>query len=226
MPTLGDITKALDLPFKGDPELSLVRLAPLDSAKEGALSFVAQKKFVKQLSGSLASAVICPQGWAADFLGAIIYSDNPYADFARATYIFDNRPVRTLGIHDTAVVAPSATLGANLTIGAGAVIDEGAVIGDNAWIGPNAWVGAGAQVGRDSELRAGVCVYHGVSLGHSCLVHANTVIGSDGFGFAPTEQGWQKILQLGSVQIGDRVEIGAGCAIDRGALTIRSSRVT
>jgi UDP-3-O-[3-hydroxymyristoyl] glucosamine N-acyltransferase len=218
MPTLGDIAKALDLPFKGDPELSLVRLAPLDSANEGALSFVAKKKFVKQLSGSLASAVICPQGWAADFLGAIIYSDNPYADFARATHIFDNRPVRTLGIHDTAVVAPSATLGANLTIGAGAVIDEGAVIGDNAWIGPNAWVGAGAQVGRDSELRAGVCVYHGVSLGHSCLVHANTVIGSDGFGFAPTEQGWQKILQLGSVQIGDRVEIGAGCAIDRGAL--------
>ena len=85
-------------------------------------------------------------------------------------------------------------------------------------MGPNVWVGDRAKVGSGTQLRAGVAVYHDVVIGDDCLIHANTVIGSDGFGFAPTSSGWEKILQLGGVTIGDRVEIGAGCAIDRGAL--------
>ena len=218
MPTLGDIAKALDLPFCGNPETPLSRLASLDSAGEGDLSFVAQKKFSKQLATSLVTAVICPEEWVGDYTGAVLSSAQPYIDFARATRLFDNRPQPSGRVHETAVVATTVQLGTNVTIDAGAVLEDGVVLGDNAWIGPNVWVGSNVKIGDATELRSGVSLYHGVTLGHGCLIHANTVIGSDGFGFAPTNSGWEKILQLGSVSVGDRVEIGAGCAIDRGAL--------
>ncbi len=218
MPTLGDIAKALDLPFRGNPETPLSRLASLDSAGEGDLSFVAQKKFSKQLATSLVTAVICPEEWAGDYTGAVLLSAQPYIDFARATRLFDNRPQPSGCVHETAVVATTVRLGTNVTIDAGAVLEDWVVLGDNAWIGPNVWVGYDVKIGDATEIRSGVRLYHGVTVGHGCLIHANTVIGSDGFGFAPTSSGWEKILQLGSVSIGDRVEIGAGCAIDRGAL--------
>jgi UDP-3-O-[3-hydroxymyristoyl] glucosamine N-acyltransferase len=218
MPTLGDIAKALDLPFRGNPETSLSRLVSLDSAGEGDLSFVAQKKFSKQLSNSFVGAVICPEDWVGEYAGAVIFSAQPYIDFARATRLFDNRPRPSGRVHETAVVSTTAQMGANVTIDAGAVIEDGVVLGENVWIGPNVWVGSDVKMGDSTEIRSGVRLYHGVTLGHECLIHANTVIGSDGFGFAPTDSGWEKILQLGAVTIGHRVEIGAGCAIDRGAL--------
>ena len=218
MPTLGDAAEVLGLPFRGDPSVALNRLAPISRAGVGDLTFVAQKKFAKSLADSEASAVICPQDWVGDFRGAVLFSEDPYADFARATRLFDNRPERSGRVDGSAAVAETAELGANVTIEAGAVIAAGVVIGDNAWIGPNVWIGDGAVIGAATQLRAGVAIYHDVKIGCDCLIHANTVIGSDGFGFAPIREGWEKILQLGSVTIGDRVEIGAACAIDRGAL--------
>lgn len=218
MPTLGDAAEALGLTFRGDPALTLNRLAPISQAGVGDLSFIAQKKFAKSLATSVATAVICPKDWVGDFLGAVLYSDDPYADFARATWLFDNRPFAAGRVDKGAIVAKTTKLGANVTISAGAVIDEGARIGDGAWVGPNVWIGDRAVIGAGTQLRAGVAIYHDVVIGQDCLIHANSVVGSDGFGFAPTNAGWEKILQLGSVIIGDRVEIGAGCAIDRGAL--------
>ena len=218
MPTLGDIAKALDLPFRGNPDTSLSRLASLDSAGDGDFTFVAQKKFSKQLATSSAAAAICPEDWVGDYRGAVLLSSQPYIDFARATRLFDNRPSPSRRVHETAVIASTARLGANVTVDAGAVLDDGAVLGDNVCIGPNVWVGSNVKIGNATEIRSGVSLYHGVTIGHACLIHANTVIGSDGFGFAPTDSGWEKILQLGAVNIGNRVEIGAGCAIDRGAL--------
>ena len=179
---------------------------------------MAQKKFSNQLATSLVTAVICPEEWVGDYTGGVLLSAQPYIDFARATRLFDNRPQPSGCVHETAVVATTAQLGANVTIDAGAVLEDGVVVGDNVWIGPNVWVGSDVKIGDATEIRSGVILYHGVTIGRGCLIHANTVIGSDGFGFAPTSSGWEKILQLGSVSIGDRVEIGAGCAIDRGAL--------
>ena len=218
MPTLGDAAEALGLAFRGDPSLTLDRLAPISQAGVGDLSFIAQKKFAKFLLASEAAAVICPEAWVGEFSGAVLFSDDPYADFARATRLFDNRPSSTGRINSGAVIAETAQLGANVTVDAGAVIADGASIGDNVWVGPNVWIGDRANIGSGTQLRAGVAIYHEAVIGKDCLIHANTVIGSDGFGFAPTSAGWEKILQLGSVTIGDRVEIGAGCAIDRGAL--------
>lgn len=218
MPTLGDAAEILGLSYRGDPHLTLDRLAPISQAGVGDLSFIAQKKFAKLLVSSQATAVICPEAWVGDFSGAVLFSDDPYADFARATRLFDNRPASSGRVDGSAVISETVQLGANVTIDAGAVISDGARIGDNTWVGPNVWIGDGALIGAGTQLRAGVAIYHGVTIGQDCLIHANTVIGSDGFGFAPTTAGWEKILQLGSVTVGDRVEIGAGCAIDRGAL--------
>lgn len=218
MPTLGDAAETLGLSYRGDPHLTLDRLAPISQAGLGDLSFIAQKKFAKSLVSSQATAVICPEAWVGDFSGAVLFSDDPYADFARATRLFDNRPASSGRVDGSAVISETVQLGANVTIDAGAVIADGARIGDNTWVGPNVWIGDGALIGAGTQLRAGVAIYHGVTIGQDCLIHANTVIGSDGFGFAPTTAGWEKILQLGSVTVGDRVEIGAGCAIDRGAL--------
>ena len=218
MPTLGDAAETLGLSYRGDPHLTLDRLAPISQAGVGDLSFIAQKKFAKSLVSSQATAVICPEAWVGDFSGAVLFSDDPYADFARATRLFDNRPASSGRVDGSAVISETVQLGANVTIDAGAVIADGARIGDNTWVGPNVWIGDGALIGAGTQLRAGVAIYHGVTIGQDCLIHANTVIGSDGFGFAPTTAGWEKILQLGSVTVGDRVEIGAGCAIDRGAL--------
>lgn len=218
MPTLGDTAKALGLTYQGDPGLVLDRLASISSAGVGDLSFVSQKKFARDLATTNASAVICPEGWVGDYAGSVIFSEDPYADFARATRLFDNRPAAPGGIHPQAVIAETAQLGDNVSLEAGAVISAGANIGDDVWIGPNVSVGERVVIGAGCELRAGTVIYHDVIVGRDCLIHANTVIGSDGFGFAPTVRGWEKILQLGAVRIGERVEIGAGCAIDRGAL--------
>mgnify|MGYP001405965207 CR=1 FL=1 len=218
MPTLGDIAKALDLPFRGNPETPLSRLASLDSAGEGDLSFVAQKKFSKQLATSLVTAVICPEEWVGNYTGAVLLSAQPYIDFARATRLFDNRPQPSGCVHETAVVATTVQLGTNVTIDAGAVLEDGVVLGDNAWIGPNVWVGYDVKIGDATEIRSGVRLYHGVTVGHGCLIHANTVIGSDGFGFAQDGERFEKIEQIGGLKIGNNVEIGAGCTIDRGAI--------
>ena len=134
MPTLGDAAAALGLTYKGDPSLTLNRLAPISMAETGDLSFIAQKKFVKSLSASDASAIICPRDWVGDYAGAVLFSDEPYADFARATNLFDNRPSPSGRVHSSAVIAKTAQLGANVTVDAGAVIGEGATIGDHAWI--------------------------------------------------------------------------------------------
>lgn len=218
MPTLVDVATSLNLPFRGEPGLLLERIAPLESASPSELSFVAQKKYLTALEDSAAGAVIVPEAWVEGYSGPALFSDDPYADFARATRLFDNRPKASQRVHDSAVVAPSARLGQGVTIDAGAVIDDNATIGDGVWIGAGAWVGANVQIGDRSELRSGVRIYHETVIGSDVLVHANTVVGSDGFGFAPIASGWEKILQLGRVVIGDRVEIGANCAIDRGAL--------
>ena len=192
MPTLVDVATSLNLPFRGDAGLVLERIAPLESASASDLSFVAQKKFVSALNGSDAGAVLLPEAWAEDYSGPAIFSDDPYADFARATHLFDNRPEASKRVHDTAVVADSVKLGDGVTIDAGAVIEDDVVLADNVWVGAGVWIGCGAEVGENSELRPGVRLYHNTVLGSDVLVHANTVIGSDGFGFAPVAMAGRK----------------------------------
>jgi len=125
-------------------------------------------------------------------------------------------PRPAAGIHARALVEPGARVGAGASVGANCYVGAGSELGEGVVLHPNVYVGPGARVGSGSELFPGVVLYAGVELGRRCLIHAGTVIGSDGFGFEPGRDGWEKIPQCGTVVVGDDVEMGANCTIDRG----------
>jgi UDP-3-O-[3-hydroxymyristoyl] glucosamine N-acyltransferase len=143
---------------------------------------------------------------------------NPYLTYARMAQLLDTTPAPAQDIAASAVISDSATLGKNVSVGANAVIESGVVLGDNVVIGAGCFIGKNAKLGAGTRIWANVSIYHRVEIGEDCLVQSGTVIGADGFGYANDRGNWIKIPQLGTVLIGDRVEIGACTTIDRGAL--------
>lgn len=219
---LGDIVADLGGELLGPAELAITRIGPLEGATPSTLSFLANPKYRSQLQASHAGCVIVAPSVRDEALqrGAAIVTDDPYLYFARATqwWARRTRPAAPAGVHPSAVVDAAAVLGAGVSIGPLAVIEAGAVIGDGTVIGPHTVVGARARIGAGSRLAANVTFGADCTLGARGILHGGAVIGADGFGFAPTRQGWEKIEQLGAVRIGDDVEIGANTCIDRGAL--------
>lgn len=219
MVTVGDLASSLGIsPGDADPAIELTGLAPLERAGAGHLAFIADKKYLEALRGTSAACVLLRQEWLADSPVPALATDDPYLAYAKASQLFDRRPEVARGIHALASVDPTAIIGDGVRVAAGACIEAGAELGDGVSIGSGAFVGAGTRLGAGSKLEPNVVLYHGVSLGSDCTVHAGSVLGSDGFGYAREKHGWRKISQLGGVRVGDRVEIGAGCTIDRGAL--------
>ncbi len=219
---LADVAGLLELPLRGDGSMWLQGLAALDSAGPQQLSFLANAKYRRQLADSAAGAVILHPDMVGDALAArpdmgVIVADNPYLAYARASALFDPTEKPRAGVHPSAVlvsdqVHPTASIGANCVIEMGAVIGEGTVIGAGTVVGRN------SRIGKHCLIHANVSIYHGVTIGDDCILHSGVVIGGDGFGFAPSAEGWVKIHQLGGVRIGSRVEVGANSCIDRGAL--------
>ena len=218
MTTLGELAKALELELRGDPARSIASLAPLESATTDDLSFVSEKKHLSKVSETSAGALILHPDWADAWPGCTLLSETPYVAFAKATQIFNNHPPASGKIHEHASVADSAMLGAGVTIDVGACVEADVVLGDRVWIGAGAYVGHGASIGADTVIKPGVVICHAVKIGERCAIHPNATIGADGFGYAPSAEGWIKIEQLASVVIGDDVEIGANSTVDRGAL--------
>jgi UDP-3-O-[3-hydroxymyristoyl] glucosamine N-acyltransferase len=145
---------------------------------------------------------------------------NPYYAFACTVELFNPQERPEPGISPVAVVHAGATLGKDVSIGPFAVVEEGAVVGDRAIIMAGVYVGKRASVGDDSLLYPRVTLYHGVRVGKRAILHSGCVIGSDGFGFAPSEKGFRKIPQIGTVEVDDDVEIGANTTIDRATLGV------
>jgi len=220
--TLGSIVEALGGSLVGDPAIRIGRLAPLGNAGPADLAFLSQARYAAQLQTSRAAAVIVTPALLAQAQqrGACIVTDDPYLYFARLTQWWkaQHQPWPAPRIHPSAVVDEQAVIGAGVDIGALAVVEAGARIGDGVRIGAHSVLGAGASVGAATVLHARVTVGAHCVIGQRCIVHPGAVIGADGFGFAPHQGRWIKIEQLGSVQIGDDVEIGANTCIDRGAL--------
>jgi len=195
-------------------------LATLASAQEGQIAFLANNKYQQQLATTNASAVIVSPTMTEHCPVNALVMDNPYMGYALLANLLDSTPKTANGIHASAVIDVSAVLGQNVNIGANAVIESGVHIADNVSIGAGCFIGKNATIGASTSLWANVTIYHEVVIGQHCLIQANTVIGSDGFGYAPVNEQykWHKIPQLGSVIIGNHVEIGASTTIDRGAL--------
>ncbi|MEF1211694.1 UDP-3-O-(3-hydroxymyristoyl)glucosamine N-acyltransferase, partial [Vibrio alginolyticus] len=175
-------------------------------------------KYAKHLSECQATVVMVKAEHKDQCVGNALVVSDPYVAFARVVQAMDTTPKPADDIAPSAVIAADVKMGENVTIGANAVIETGVELGDNVSVGAGCFIGKNAKLGNNTKLWANVTIYHEVSLGDDCLVQSGTVIGSDGFGYANDKGEWIKIPQLGSVRIGNRVEIGACTTIDRGAL--------
>jgi UDP-3-O-[3-hydroxymyristoyl] glucosamine N-acyltransferase len=205
------------------PEIE--RVAKIEEADPGSLTFLANPKYEKHLDSTQATAVLVSRKFDLKKIGGrasriFIRVDDPYVAFLHMLKrLTPTVEPFTSGIHSTAVVPSSAVIGKNISIGSYAVIGEHAVIGDNTKIGAGCVIGNHAQVGSECILYPNVVVYHQCKIGNRVILHAGAVIGSDGFGFAPKADGtYEKILQLGIVIIDDDVEIGANTTIDRATI--------
>ncbi|MBE0418941.1 UDP-3-O-(3-hydroxymyristoyl)glucosamine N-acyltransferase [Pseudoalteromonas nigrifaciens] len=217
--TLSQIAELLSAELQGDGALEITKIATLAHARSGHIAFLANKKYRSQLEATQASAVIVSEADAPYFNGNKLIVANPYVSYAKLAQLMDTTPrSAATGIHPSAVVHPNATVSKSAAIGANTVIESNAIINDNVQIGPNSFIGEGVKIGSGTKLWSNVTIYHNVEIGSDCLLQANSVIGSDGFGYANERGQWIKIPQLGSVIIGDKVEIGASTTIDRGAL--------
>jgi UDP-3-O-[3-hydroxymyristoyl] glucosamine N-acyltransferase len=215
---LGDLAVRFGLALRGEPSLQVSRVATLSHADSGSLSFLANPRYRKQMQATHATAVLVGPEHADDCPVAALIDPNPYLAYARIAELLHPRPQPAAGIHSTAVVSPNARIAASASIGPLAVVEDDVDIAARVCIGAGCVVQRGARIGEDSRLTSRVTVYGGVQIGRRCIVHAGAVIGADGFGFAANAGTWVKVPQLGSVRIGDDVEIGANTTIDRGAI--------
>ena len=201
---LATLVETLGGTLHGDAQTLIHGLAPLQLAQPGQLSFLSNLRYRAQLATSQAACVIVGMDMQHEALarGACIVCQDPYVYFARVTQIWRraHHPAEPPGVH------------------ASAVVDASAIVDSTARIGPLCVVEAGAQIGAATVLKSRVTVGEGCSIGERCLIHSGAVIGADGFGFAADAGVWVKVEQLGSVRIGNDVEIGANTCIDRGAL--------
>ena len=205
----------------GNTQTTVSTFAKIEEGHPGALSFLANPKYEHYIYDTQSSIVIVNNDFKPqqEVKATMIKVEDAYGSFAKLLELYAAHKPRRTGISDKADIAPDANVGCNCYIGAFAVIETGATIGDNVCIYPNAYIGAGVTVGDNTILYAGVKIYEGCRIGRNVIVHAGAVIGADGFGFAPQEDGsYSKIPQIGNVVIEDDVEIGANTCIDRATM--------
>lgn len=216
---LKEIAETLGVSLRGDGEKLVHDIAALDLANEGHLSFLDNSKYLYQVKNTRAGAVIISEENAEHLPAGVsaLISDMPYATYSKVLQMFYPMPETTGVVSAKADVSADAEIGENVQIDAFAVVKNGAKIGDNCIVRSGAVIGENAAIGAFSIIDSGA-VIQCATLGRGCIVHPNASIGQDGFGFAWDGKAVQKVPQIGSVVIGDLVEIGAGTTIDRGSL--------
>lgn len=206
--------------LEGDPNREIDSVATLEDAGPRQISFLSNPKYLGHLKTTTAGAVVLkPDVEAPETLNCVRVAD-PYAAITALIILLHgyrkHRELPESG--DKPQIHPTAKVGANAKIHPGATIDEEVVIGDNAVIYPGCYVGPRTRIGDDVLLYPNVVIYDDTIVGDRVTIHANSVIGNDGLGYAPYNDKWLKIPQIGRVRIADDVEIGASCAIDRATL--------
>lgn len=202
----------------GDPDQVVSSLGTLEKAGPDSVTFLANPSYRKHLPGTRAGVVILARKDLESCPVAALVCSNPYTVYARVAQLLHPADKVVPGIHPSAVVEPDAIVADSAQIGALAYVGAGAEIGDRVLVGSGSIVEAGARVGADTRLVGRVYLARGVSIGQRCLLHPGSVIGGDGFGLAPDPEGWVKVPQVGSVRLGNDVEVGSNTTIDRGAL--------
>lgn len=216
--SLKELTDRLGGDVQGDASVSVTQVASLAQAQSQHIAFLANPKYREQLASSHAGAFILARSMADTTDKPCILADNPYTYFAKVSTLF-NPPMRgELGIHERAVIHPSAVIGTGVSIAANVVIERDAVVGEGSSIAAGTVIGEGVRIGTNALIYANVTIYPLCVIGNNVILHGGCVIGADGFGLAPEAGRWLKIPQIGRVVIGNDVEVGANTTIDRGAL--------
>ncbi len=207
--------------IEGNPDVMVEQLAKIEEASTGGLSFLSNPKYEQYLYTTEASVVIVNEDLKLDrpISPTIIRVKNAYSAFSSLLELHNSMRLDKVGIEQPVFIHPSAKIGKDVYIGAFTYIDKGVVIGDGCKVYPQVYIGENVKLGNNTTLFSGVSVYFDCVIGEQVIVHSGTVIGSDGFGFAPQEDGtYNKISQIGNVVIEDHVEIGANTVIDRATM--------
>ena len=215
--SLGELATRFGCELIGDPETVVTGVAPLSSARPDSLSFLASPSYKTQLPATKAAAVVLHADDSSDCPVAALLSENPYATYARMAAAICPEPSFAPGVANSAVVSSSANVADSAHVAANAVIGDRTRLGENVYVGPGTVIGPDCVVGDDCRFISNVTFVKDVRAGARCIFHSGAVIGSDGFGNAMTDEGWVKIPQLGGVQIGSDVEVGANTTIDCGS---------
>ena len=207
--------------IEGNPDIKVNTIAKIEEGQPGALSFLANPKYEHYIYDTKSSIVLVNRSFAASakISATLIRVENAYEAFASLLRLVDQARPRKKGIHPSAVIESSAIIGSDVFIGPFTYVGENCIIGDGCSIYPQVYIGDNTKLGNNCTINPGVKIYHDCILGEGCTIHAGTVIGSDGFGFAPqSDNEFMKIPQLGNVILEEHVEIGANVTIDRATM--------
>jgi len=219
--TAQEIANLVGGTIEGDPGVKVNRLAKIEEGAPGALSFLANPKYLPYIYTTLSSIVLVQNDFVADqtLQCTLIRLDDPYTAVAKILEIYNKAPQTKTVISSLSSIAKSAKIGENVYIGDFTVLCDSVTIGDNVRIHPNCFIGENVKIGSNTTVYPGVIIYYDSLIGCNCTIHGGSVIGADGFGFAPqSDNNYKKVAQIGNVIIEDNVEIGANTTIDRATL--------
>ena len=217
MPKLGELAELVSGELAGNLNIEIDAVSEIQKGRAGTITFLGNPKYRKYISETNASAIIVSDKSFLKGKNGIIVQ-NPQLAFAKILSIFSDKRDDLVGIHPSAIIHKSAELGMEVSIGAFAVIGDSVKVGNRSKIGHHVTVGNSSRVGTNSLVYSNVNIYQDCLIGDNVIIHSGTVIGSDGFGFVTENDVHHKIPQTGSVIIGNDVEIGANCAIDRATI--------
>ena len=205
---------------EGDENASVRTFSKIEEGQEGAISFLSNPKYTHYLYETKSTIVLVNDDLVLEHPveTTLIRVPNAYEAVARLLQIYESMKPRKTGIDPLAFISEKATVGKDVYVGAFAYIGDGAVVGDGCQIAPQVYIGDGVRLGQQCQLFPHVTIYNGCQLGNRVTIHAGSVIGADGFGFAPSQGGYDKIPQIGVVIIEDDVEIGANTCVDRSTM--------
>ena len=216
--TLSELAEKIGAQVDGDGSLKINSAAPVDDASEGAITFIANAKYIKHLESTKASAIILDADTPASNI-SVLRHNNPYLAFAMVIDIlFPELPDVYKGIHASAVIEENVLIADDARIGPFTHICKGSSVGSETRIVSSVYIGRNVSVGSNCIIYPGVRIMDDTVIGNNVIIHSSTVLGSDGFGFAESDTGLKKIKQIGNVVIEDHVEIGSNCSVDRAAL--------
>lgn len=216
--TLAEIAKLLGAELHGDPTVVVTGINTLDAAQAGQITFLDNPRYRKHLAHTQAAAVILASADLAECPTNALVLAKPYVGYAKVAAKYATHTTPASGVHPTAIIGEHCQIHPSASIGPNCVLDADVIIEANVVIEAGCAIGKGTHIGAQSYLYPHVTLYHATIIGQRAIIHSGVVIGSDGFGFANDNGVWLKIPQLGNVEIGNDVEIGANTTVDRGAL--------